>query len=79
MGGDLWCGRVRRTFINACSPRRWSKRREPVSARLRARAVDLFDEIEEAGQVSELTVEAQGGIAVKTNTKDGDSGGGIEA
>src|SRR5207253_3785047 len=38
------------------------------------RPVDLGDEIEEAGKVSELTVEAQGGITVNTNTKDGDSG-----
>ena len=43
------------------------------------RPVDLCDEIEEAGQVSELTVEAQGGIAVNTNTKDSDSGAGVEA
>jgi len=44
-----------------------------------ARVVDLGDEIEEAGKVSELTVEAQGGITVNTDTKDGDSGAGIEA
>ena len=53
----------RSSNANACSPR----------------PVDLCDEIEEAGKVSELTVEAQGGITVNTNTKDGDSGAGIEA
>src|SRR5437764_4027172 len=47
---------------NACSPR----------------PVDLRDEIEEAGKVGELTVEAQGGITVNTNAKDGDSGSDIQ-